>query len=216
MEVKKHWQTRHAFTGLETACLVAGEVPHIDALGALSVATVFRRLHASYIEACGYFRNMLELDAEEPFMHEGYDEPYSPLFCVEMVDLYEMTSSTSRRSEYMACKEYALRWLDLNLEAFHVQRFARPQIGLWLEETGTASAFPFSVDLTNDPESRRAQVRAIVDSFGGNKTRAANELGISRQRVDQLLREKQAAGRKQLRPWPQDPFARHRAPEPDS
>ncbi|MEX3922694.1 hypothetical protein AB4Y36_01530 [Paraburkholderia sp. BR10936] len=50
------------------------------------------------------------------------------------------------------------------------------------------------------PEQRRARVAAVVAKCSGNKTAAGRELGISRQRVDQILASNPVA------PPPSDPF----------
>ncbi len=56
------------------------------------------------------------------------------------------------------------------------------------------------------PEAHRARVIEVVAKHNGNQTHAAKELGISRSRVGQLIKNSEKADRKPLAFSPQDPF----------
>jgi hypothetical protein len=72
-------------------------------------------------------------------------------------------------------------------------------------ETETTKA-EASASIDETPEQRRARVSAVVDKHDGNKSAAAKELGISRERVRQLVTPKAHSGPGPINP--NDPFNR--------
>jgi hypothetical protein len=92
------------------------------------------------------------------------------------------------------------------LEDFAIQRFDRGMMDYWLKEIQLTSVFEFGDTTTaTSPEARRLKVRELMEKHQGNKAAVARELGITRQRVGQLIGDRNV-GRKALRPTAQDPF----------
>ena len=63
-----------------------------------------------------------------------------------------------------------------------------------------------SLDDSHNPAERRRFARALLDENGGNKSAVARLMGISRQRVDQLLKVRPAKTASPLQLKAQDPF----------
>ncbi len=113
-----------------------------------------------------------------------------------------------RKRDFFAYKEYGLDWLDTAIDRFDEQSFSREDLREWITWMGVSSEYKFEAVETVTPEARREAIREMVAQCNGNKAEAARQLGISRQRVDQLLSTKSTEKRKPLNPFMQDPFGR--------
>lgn len=171
-----------------------------------AIAGVHGKLKASYIEACGWVRAELEHEESFYFVEAVFeDDAYPTLFSIELSEILHLVRQAKSYADYLACKEYSLTWLDENLESFSRQRFTPGAIADWLAEAGLESAFQFNLEHEVHPKDRQALVKLTVARCNGNKSEAARQLGISRQRVDQLLRAN-ANSRNPLRKGPASPF----------
>lgn len=201
-----YWRGPLAYSGIEAARLIVGmNAPDINREHL--VLSVYRAMHASFIDTCGWFRDELEHEEGLPFIEDVFlDDAYPSLLSRELANLYKLVTQARRYRDYLACKEFALNWLDQNVEEFDRQQFSAISIAQWLEAMGIRSAFVFSEDAAPAPEDRLAQIKQVVEDCGGNKSAAARKLGISRQRVDQLLSVGRGEGRKGLRKGKASPF----------
>ncbi|MFL9954422.1 hypothetical protein PQR21_23675 [Paraburkholderia nemoris] len=91
-------------------------------------------------------------------------------------------------------------WLEKN----------EPRIMFRFPAPTATKAEPTSASIRETPEEYRQRVNAVLDKHNGNKTKAGAELGISRQRVAQLITAKSQAGRAATNP--NDPFNRTQLP----
>jgi hypothetical protein len=95
-------------------------------------------------------------------------------------------------------------WLDKN-EPRIMFRFPAPAPAPAATKTRSGAA-----SIRETPAQYRQRVIAVLDKHNGNKTKAGAELGISRQRVAQLIAEKSQGGRAATDP--NDPFNRTQLP----
>lgn len=195
-----------AFSGIEAARLIVGmNAPEIDRDH--RVLSVYRAMHVSFIDTCGWVRDELEHEEGLPFIEDVFlDDAYPHLLSEELADLHYLVLQARRYRDYLACKEFALNWLDHNVEEFDRQQFSPIAIAVWLKAMGVRSAFVFFEDTAPPPGDRLAQIKQVLEDCGGNKSAAARRLGISRQRVDQLLSTDRGEKRKGLRKGTASPF----------
>lgn len=214
MTVSKFWDGVEDFYASEAAYLILGIEPaKKDGEISSSYHRLVREMHKSYLDTCAHVRYCLERDLHPDYISEFKwryveDGELISLPCVAMNDLLGQVEEVVRYSEYLQCRNFVLDWLDGAIESFETQRFPRWALGEWVSFQRISSEYEFDAAQTLTPEQRRERVRLVLADCGGNKTEAGRRLGISRQRVDQLLEGKTAARSNPLHPPPQDPFGR--------
>ncbi|WP_144157524.1 hypothetical protein [Paraburkholderia sp. BCC1885] len=114
---------------------------------------------------------------------------------------YEYTNGRCARPFYEEAHWDDLNtWLEKN----------EPRIMFRFPSPAARKATPTAASIQETPEQYRQRAIAVLDKHNGNKTKAGEELGISRQRVGQLVKEKSQAGRAATNP--NDPFNRTTLP----
>ena len=205
---KEFWDQINRFRAVDAAQLMVGVEPGCSTTALPgSAQLVLRKMEASFIEACGGMRIFLESEYGSKGEDEIFiDDEYPWLISQEMFSHYDQCMDAKSKTSFESYRRHALLWLDTNLESFHHQQFLRGHIHDWIEDLGMPSAYKFDPEESAPSIDRRAEVKRVVDEVGGNKSEAGRILGISRQRVAQLLRE-QPSDRKSLQIKAQGPFA---------
>jgi hypothetical protein len=206
MAISHYWNTVVHFTAVEATYLILGLEPEEKERESLkSVTHLMQRMHVAYINSCGHYRLWLENEHEWDVVME----PEPVLLSAELLDHYFLCRDAPTLTIYAECQQFFLRWLDEALDRFQHQKFHRWHIEDWLDDNNIPSEFDFGGAMagasTESPEERRERVREMLRDQSGNKSAVARAMGVSRQRVDQLLGEKSSKG-KPLRINPQDPF----------
>lgn len=165
-------------------------------------------MEASYIETCGVFRDFLDRGERHAYGKDVYEpDAYPELLSLEMWLHFDQCLEAVTYRDYVQYRDYALDWLDQNLENFRWQIFWADDLQDWTESLKLNSAFRFGPMSELTSEQRLEHVRSVVEKCGGNKSEAARVLKISRQRVDQLLKTGERDKGKPLRSFAQGPFA---------
>jgi hypothetical protein len=215
-----HWDFAVDFTGAEAAALILGIEPtEFNSINESPTRPVIQRMERDYECArdqyVTWFRRASEELGEQVTQVSYFDDvDVSQLLQPESLASDQMqTYTTQCKYMHSECDPFLdfYRWLDNDREAsFYQQRFTRPELSRWLLAIGMNSVYQFSSEtpiadeLT--PEQWRACVADAVVRHNGNKTQAATELGITRQRVSQLTNNPDKTGRKPLAFSAQDPF----------
>ena len=168
----KKWDFSKVFSAFEIACLIQGVDPSLQSESLMVSDPVYKRV-------CFAYQYMLATLAGFPCedvnaaMHDGlvprrlYDKRNHALGGGEIPD-----------------EDDELDKLPFN--QLHSVRFERHEITRWLKHLKLTSFYSFTPhDLT--PPDRRTLARETVNRHSGNKSAAARELGITQQRVSQLL-----------------------------
>lgn len=161
-----HWNFAESFSGQEIALLLIGcdpaaatELDHSKARAA------YQMVRNAYYEALG-------IQANNPLFEQGTSS---------------LKSKKLRWYERNPPLEEDLLYLDKHL-VFESQVFLRQDIVSWIKSNALISQYSF--DLANEtPKQYRERVARTVEEHKGNKSAASKKLGISPQRVGQLVRE---------------------------
>jgi len=194
MPVLKYWESVEYFSASDAAFLVLGVEPETTPNKHFSSHQhLVHRMHRAFIETCGHFRYCVERELESneiaSLMWQLDGEAELVLLAsVEMSGLSQQYESAKSRRGLSEYRRFALRWLDGALDQFDRQKFSRRSLSNWLYWLEISSEFDFEARQAVTPEQRRDTVKRVVDDCDGNKSEAARRLGISRTRVDQLLK----------------------------
>ena len=211
MEISNYWDTVPDYTSTEAAYLILGLEPEQKLNELLSrFNNLYRRMKLAFIDTCAHYRycaeNERDWDAIGPGYWNGEDLETTQLASVQMITLANQCVDARGNSAYPAFTEFFLEWLDRAIDQFESQRFSREELRYWLGENQIASRYAFQMEVQLSPEDRRAAVKELLISFDGNKSAVAQHLGISRQRVAQLVAEKPTSDRNPLRNTFHNPF----------
>lgn len=224
MSISEFWNRAESFRGSDAAYLMLGLEPIRSQVAPLAAhAILVRRLEVSYVDTCALLRLSLERRLEWGALptslleREAQDLIFLPSLELTMVlDQYESAKS---KSELELFREIGLQWLDEALDSFDRQLFSKGELANWLYWSDIPSQFHFGDKPPQDPSARRAWVKEMLAEEGGNKSAVARRLGVSRQRVDQLVRPTSDRKRKALRFVANDPFSmgtRSKKTDPES
>jgi hypothetical protein len=167
MESLEHWDFAESFSGQEVALLLIG----CDPANATSVE--LKKAHAALTMIRNAYHLALSLQAGNPFVDE------------------EKIFLKSKKLNWYV-KRPAKDGVDLlGIESlnFVEQQFARQDVVDWIKGNAVKSKYAFELE-PETPEKYRAKVQLTVEKHRGNKTKAGKELGISPQRVGQLVNPK--------------------------
>ena len=172
IELKK-WDFSKVFSAFEIACLIQGTDPSLHSESLMVSDPVYKRVCFAYQYMLAALTGMPCEDVNAT-MQDGlaprrlYDKRNHALEGGEIPDEDDK--------------------LDKHpLNQLHSVRFERHEITRWLKRLTLTSVYSFAPhDLT--PQEWRTLARETVDRHGGNKSAAARELGITQQRVSQLLK----------------------------
>lgn len=225
MEISNYWDTVPDYTGTEAAYLILGIEPEQKVNEPLSSFNhLYRRMNLAFIDTCAHYRycteNERDWDAIGPAYWNGEELETNQLASVQMITLANQCLDARGDSAYCAFKEFFLGWLDQAIDQFESQRFSREELRYWLGVNQIASHYAFQMEVQLSPEERRAAVKELLIRYDGNKSAVAQHLGISRQRVAQLVAEKPTSDRNPLRNTSHNPFGvsirKSEIEEPDS
>ena len=172
IELKK-WDFSKVFSAFEIACLIQGIDPSWQSESLMVSDPVYKRVCFAYQYMLAALTGMPCEDVNAA-MHDGlvprrlYDKRNHALGGGEIPD-----------------EDDELDKLPFN--QLHRVRFERHEITRWLKHLKLTSVYSFTPhDLTY--QERRTLARETVNRHSGNKSAAARELGITQQRVSQLLK----------------------------
>ncbi len=183
MESLEHWDYANYFSGQEIAMLLIG----CDPASATSVD--LKKAYPTYKLTRDAYHAALSLADGNPFLDE------------EKLYLKSKLLKRHCRTKTEAGEDL----LDLEEMLFEKQQFARQDVVDWIKSNSLKSKYAFELE-QETPEKYRKKVQHVVEKHGGNKTKAAKELGITPQRVGQLLKARE--GPKPLSFNAHDPFGK--------
>ena len=162
----KHWDFADSFTGQEIALLLIGCDP--------SVATEFDVQKAA----------------------QAQKKVRTSYHCA----VSAQSGNPLLEDEKLYLKSRLLRWyekrppedpdalLDMESLAYEAQKFSRIDVVRWIKNNALISQYEFELK-AETPKQYRERVAQTVKDHGGNKSAAGRSLGISPQRVGQLMSE---------------------------
>ena len=168
----KKWDFSKVLSAFEIACLIQGIDPSLHSESLMVSDPVYKRVCFAYQYMLAALTGMPCEDVNAT-MQDG----------LAPRRLYD------KRNHALEGGEIPDEDVELDKHPFnqlHSVRFERHEITRWLKRLKLTSAYSFTPhDLT--PQEWRTLARETVDRHGGNKSAAARELGITQQRVSQLL-----------------------------
>ena len=173
----KKWDFSKVLSAFEIACLIQGIDPSLHSESLMVSDPVYKRVCFAYQYMLAALTGMPCEDVNAT-MQDG----------LAPRRLYD------KRNHALEGGEIPDEDVELDKHPFnqlHSVRFERHEITRWLKRLKLTSAYSFTPhDLT--PQEWRTLARETVDRHGGNKSAAARELGITQQRVSQLLAGKKS------------------------
>ena len=209
-----HWNFATTFTGQQAAALILGLDPS-ETENLQKIQPVLDRMKSCYAAAQRYHRLST--------VPEG--KPINPPHT--MLESWSILVLECPFGDSYDDGENLREWLDSDDAVFSDQTFSREQLSRWLKAINAKSVYQFlsdtplraeletstkSEDYEPSPAERRTNVREVLAKHNGNQTQAAKELGISRARVGQLIKNPGNSGRKPLAFSAQDPFGMAKKP----
>jgi hypothetical protein len=171
IELKK-WDFSKVFSAFEIACLIQGIDPSLQSESLMVSDPIYRRV------CCAYQDILITL--------AGF--PCEDMNAV-MKDGLAPRRLYDKRKHALEGGEIPDEDGELHKHPFNQLqsvRFERHEITRWLKHLKLTSVYSFTPhDLT--PQDWRTLARETVNRHSGNKSAAARELGITQQRVSQLL-----------------------------
>jgi hypothetical protein len=168
----RRWDFQKTFSAYEIACLIQGIDPLADNPSLCEDDPVFKRIRAAYLHSLFLLTGMpsenLKLGLLEGLCHPSlYKKRNHALGGGDIPD-DDVELDSHPRNQLSSV------------------RFERQEVARWLKQLKLNSVYSFQPEEMT-PAERHAQIIKTVERHGGNKSAAARELGITQQRVSEIV-----------------------------
>lgn len=237
MEKLTHWKEIRQLTAQEAGLLIAGVEPNNKEISSKDLAKglVYERAIREATERANKFA------WEYVRGKTAFEIPYLVDIWEQECDLFQyLPSLEMRHSVSEVLKDPINIPILIPVDPWFTCTVCAGDLNTWLKGNEISSAFKFvdgqCVVVTSleqnwhstvnspgqkeqeneeflTPKERSARIADVVARHGGNRTKAAKELKISRQRIGQILQKHSASNGKPISFSPQDPFGLAKKPK---
>ena len=168
----RRWNFQKTFSAYEIACLIQGIDPLADSTSLDEGDPVFKRVRDAYLHSLFLLTGMPFGDLKLGLL-EGLCHPF----------LYR------KRNHALGGGDIPDDDVELDSHPrnqLSSVRFERQEVARWLKQLKLHSVYDFQPEEMTSAE-RHAQIIKTVERHGGNKSAAARELGITQQRVSEIV-----------------------------
>jgi hypothetical protein len=170
----RRWDFQKSFSAFEIACLIQGIDPLANSASLNEDDPVFKRVSAAYLHSLFLLTGMPSKNLKRELL-EGLCHPF----------LYK------KRDHLLGGGDIPDDDVELDshpLNQLRSVRFERQEVARWLKQLKLTSVYGFQPEEMT-PAEWHAWVVKTVERHGGNKSAAARELGITQQRVSEIVKK---------------------------
>jgi hypothetical protein len=168
----RRWDFQKSFSAFEIACLIQGIDPLANSTNLDEDDPVFKRVTAAYLHSLCLLTGMpskhLKRELLEGLCHAFLYEKRDHLLGGGDIPDDDVELDSHPRNQLRSV------------------RFERQEVARWLKQLKLTSVYCFQLEEVT-PAEWHARVIKTVERHGGNKSAAARELGITQQRVSEIV-----------------------------